>query len=148
MDVYSLSDLVEVTGAKRRSVQLWAERGVIRALKSTESVGTGVHRQFSRDEAIIACIVHPFALRQISIGELVNVAAAVRTCLIASRAIIEAAIRGGSETTLSYESYFQKGELRHQASIGPGNEIHFANREKMGALCMAIRLETYLSKLQ
>lgn len=97
METYSLADLTRITGAKRRSVQLWAEAGAIKANPSTERAGSGTHRSFSRDEAIIACLIHPFAMRQMAIGELLNVADAVRRHLQEkpdSREIIEDAISG------------------------------------------------------
>ncbi|MER9726908.1 MULTISPECIES: hypothetical protein [unclassified Mesorhizobium] len=56
-NAFSLADLTDMTHSKRRSVQLWAEAGVILADESTERAGTGTHRRFSRDEAIIACLV-------------------------------------------------------------------------------------------
>jgi len=76
---YSLADLTKLTGAKRRSVQLWAEAGVIQAKRETERAGTGTHRRFSRREAIIACIVKVFADGRVSIGVLKAIAQAVRT---------------------------------------------------------------------
>jgi len=97
VDTYSLADLTRITGAKRRSVQLWAEAGVIKADPFTERAGTGTHRRFSRDEAVIACLVHPWAMRQIAIGELLNVSAAIRRHLQespVSREIVEDAIAG------------------------------------------------------
>lgn len=81
MDDYSLADLVKITGAKRRSVQLWAEAGVIRAYAATERRGTGTHRQFGRDEVIIACVVHAFACRQMTVGELLEISSATREFL-------------------------------------------------------------------
>ena len=75
---YTLADLARVTGAKRRSLQLWADAGVIKAKKGTNRAGTGTHRLFSRDEAIVACITHAFALHQMSIGELLTISHAFR----------------------------------------------------------------------
>src|SRR5450759_746904 len=75
---YSLADLVLVTGAKRRSVQVWAEGGVIRADRATERAGTGRHRQFGRHEAIIACVIHEFARRQMAIWHLLKISAKLR----------------------------------------------------------------------
>ena len=78
IEAYTLADLVKFTGAKRRTVQLWAEAGAIRADRETERAGTGTHRRFSRTEAIIACILHGFALKKLSIGMLINIGAALR----------------------------------------------------------------------
>jgi hypothetical protein len=71
--VYTLSDLTRLTGAKRRSVQLWAEGGAIRAEEETERQGSGIHRTFGRDEAIIACILAPFAEMGAPIGRLIRI---------------------------------------------------------------------------
>jgi hypothetical protein len=94
---FTLADLTRITGAKRRTVQLWAEAGVILARADTERGGSGTHRRFSRDEAIVACVLRPFAERQMSIGEVLNVATAVRRQLQEgghAREILENAIQG------------------------------------------------------
>jgi hypothetical protein len=78
MEFFTLADLVKVTGAKRRSLQLWADAGVIKAVKGTHRAGTGTHRLFDPHEAIVACIVHAFALHQIAIGELLTISAGIR----------------------------------------------------------------------
>ena len=78
MDSYTLADLERVTGAKRRSLQLWADAGVIQAEQGTNRAGTGRHRRFSREQAIVACIVRGFAERQMAIGELVTIAERIR----------------------------------------------------------------------
>lgn len=85
-ETFTLSDLEKLSGAKRRSIQLWAERGAIIAEPGTEGANTGTHRQFSKTEAMIACLLHPFALRQMSIGELVKVGDALRNFLANKRA--------------------------------------------------------------
>jgi DNA-binding transcriptional MerR regulator len=78
---YTLADIVRITGAKQRSIQLWADAGVIRADTSTERRGTGTHRRFSRNEAIIASIINVFSKRQVAIGELQRLASALRRFL-------------------------------------------------------------------
>jgi hypothetical protein len=81
MDYYTLADIVRISAAKRRSIQLWAEAGVIRAYTSTERKGTGTHRRFSRDEVIIASIINVFSTRQVAIGELQRLAGGLRRFL-------------------------------------------------------------------
>jgi hypothetical protein len=78
---YTLADIVRISGAKRRSIQLWAEAGVIHAHTSTERKGTGTHRRFRRDEVIIACIINVFSMRQVAIGELQRLASGLRRFL-------------------------------------------------------------------
>jgi hypothetical protein len=147
MDGYSLKDLVEITGAKRRSIQLWADAGIIRALPSTERAGTGVHRLFTREEAIVACVIHAFALRQISIGELQFIAGSIRIDIRRGGKNVEGAIGGDGDTMFVFESWYDSGERRSQATLGRGKEIYAPNRRQEGHMLMAIRLETYLSKL-
>jgi hypothetical protein len=93
---YSLADVVRMTGGKRRSVQLWAESGAIRAYSATDKRGTGTHRRFSRDEVIIACCLNGLARRQVGIGELIRIGRGLRRCLNQGqfRAQIEEAISG------------------------------------------------------
>jgi hypothetical protein len=159
MDTYSLADLVEATGAKRRSIQLWADRRVINAVPATADAGTGVHRQFSRSEAIIACIIQAFALRQISIGELKDIAAVIRHEIrlgserpaLPRAGLIEAAVGGRGDTFLSYESWWEGGRRRWSVSVGEpekGVVLYVSHARKDNHLCMAMRLETYLSKLK
>jgi hypothetical protein len=79
MKPYSLADLARITGAKPRSVQLWADAGVVKAIPETERAGSGTHRQFTRDEAMIACIVAAFAERKVAIGGLIEIGEAIRS---------------------------------------------------------------------
>jgi hypothetical protein len=78
MQEYSLADLTKLTGAKRRTVQLWAEAGAIIADPGTDRAGTGTHRKFSRQEAIISLVIDPLARLHVSIGDLLKVASSVR----------------------------------------------------------------------
>ena len=146
-DTYSLADLVEVTGANRRSVQIWAERSVLQALVGTEAAGTGVHRRFTRDEAIIACVVHAFAMRHIAIGGLLEISAAVRSFIGSDGSLVYAAIGGSGHTLLNYETWYSKGKLRSEISMGTGGRILANHSGEPGQMSMVIRLETYLSKL-
>lgn len=79
---YSLSDLTKITGAKRRSVQFWAECGAILANKETERAGTGTHRRFSRDEAVIACVLAYFAQMHVELPQLTDIGAKLRNQLL------------------------------------------------------------------
>ncbi|TPJ85526.1 MerR family transcriptional regulator [Mesorhizobium sp. B2-5-13] len=73
---YTLSDLAKITGAKRRTIQLWAEARVIQ----TDDVhsGSGTYRKYSRQEAAIACLMVPFARLQMSIGQLAIISNGIR----------------------------------------------------------------------
>jgi DNA-binding transcriptional MerR regulator len=76
---YTLSDLARITEAKPRSLQFWAKEAVIQALPSTEGGGSGTHRRFSRNEAIIACIIAQFAARNVSLDGLKVVSDTLRS---------------------------------------------------------------------
>ena len=79
MPEYTLADLTRLTGAKRRSVQLWAEAGVLTAEADSDRAGTGTHRRFSRNEAVIAIITTALAQLHLPIGDLLKVSGAVRS---------------------------------------------------------------------
>jgi hypothetical protein len=163
IEFFTLADLTRVTGAKRRSVQLWAEAGVIRAEKSSERRGTGTHRRFSLREAIVACLVHPFAMRQISIGELKNVSIAVRRLLaedsVASD-IVEKVLTGERDAYLFLTttgqgfwgaSFFEPdaNSPNYHAAIGVKmtDLLHHKEHGRRGAIAHALLLSTYLGPL-
>ncbi|WP_407146353.1 hypothetical protein [Bradyrhizobium sp. ORS 86] len=155
MDSYSLGDLVEITGAKRRSIQLWADAGVIKAERATHRAGTGTHRRFSRGEAIIACLIRPFAEHQIAIGELEKISASLRSSLDSNTKIFASAIGGDGDTMLVCESWDAKGDREYRCGIAQtpvdprgSQKVYFLHHRKPNSMVMAIRLETYLGKLK
>jgi hypothetical protein len=93
---YTLADLARASKAKRRSLQLWADAGIIRAHVGTERKGTGTHRLFGRDEVIVASILNLFSRRQVAIGELLKLGIAIRKFLDSGkpRVAVEEAIEG------------------------------------------------------
>ena len=126
---YSLADLTQIVGAKRRTIQLWAEAKVIKADATTERAGTGYHRQFTQTEAIIACLVFPFAIRQISIGELLSISDAIRRYLKQrnGREIIHRVIKGSAIgyltiTTWSNSEVLSPRRIRSKALRVPSIE--------------------------
>jgi hypothetical protein len=100
--LYALSDIVRLTGSKTRSCQLWADAGAIQADPATMREGPGVHRSFSKDEVIIACVLAAFALDKAPIGRLVRVGGSVRSMLRDGhwRTKIYSAIHGGEKVYL------------------------------------------------
>ncbi len=152
---YTLGDLIKITGAKSRQLQRWADEGVIQADRVTDKAGTGVHRRFSRREAIIACVIHPFAERQIMMPELVAISQQLRASLTFAGKFFEAAIVGDGETIFAYEGYKRKltetdpdvPEWLSQFFLGSRSD--FVSRSTSWPdVVMAIRLETYLSGLR
>ena len=146
---YALADLARVTGAKRRSLQLWADAGVITADSLTDRAGTGTHRRFSRDEAIIACVIHAFALRQIAIGELIMISREIRKTLsspLFKKMIFDTAIKGGENCFLVYERW--KDKCRVHPFVGVATfQQEFHHLDKPEAFAAVINLRTYLAGL-
>jgi hypothetical protein len=172
---YTLADLARVTGAKRRSLQLWADAKIIAANRGTDRAGTGTHRRFSRKEAIIACIIHAFALHQIAIGELQHIARVVRFFIqigegrrerdpddtvwvdivyptggrkdASFRKILESAIKGEGDGTLVYESWRDEKYDEGVVNIFHTKKVEFQNLDKPHGFAAAILLRNYLSKI-
>ena len=123
MSDYTLADLTRITGAKRRTVQLWAEGGVIIAMSGTGHGGKGTHRRFSRDEVILACIAHAFARQQMPIGTLLRATEMLRGALVNpnQKSIIEKAIKN---TAKIYMILKGSGAPRfvHSLADGSANE--------------------------
>ncbi len=77
----TLSEVAKRTGAKRRSVQLWADAGIIRPVKGTDRAGTGVHRRFSIEEVRLIALLVPLAKWGVPIGWLRYFASEFRRAL-------------------------------------------------------------------
>jgi hypothetical protein len=102
----TLADIAKITGAKPRSVQLWAEAGVLKADPITERRGSGVHRTFSRDEGLVACVVNAFAVQGVAIGNLLHAANGVRNHYLPKphlREAFEDALIGSGSNYLIYD---------------------------------------------
>src|SRR5689334_7794262 len=78
---FTLGRVVELTGAGRRAVQLWADGGVIQGAPGTDRAGTGVHRQFDERELQIAALLVPLANMGTPIGVLRRFAEYIRGAL-------------------------------------------------------------------
>jgi len=105
--VYNLADLTRMAGIKRRTVQLWAEGGVLIAEPASERQGSGVHRTFSRNEAIVCLILSRFAQWNLPIGQLIRIALVLRAEVLGKAETcdhIERAIRGEATVRLTLDS--------------------------------------------
>jgi DNA-binding transcriptional MerR regulator len=80
---WSLAQVAERSGAKPRSLQLWADGGVIETTPDTDRAGTGVHRQFQTCELQIAALLVPLAETGMPIGVLREFAKIMRTAIVA-----------------------------------------------------------------
>jgi hypothetical protein len=65
---HTLSEIVKFTGAKRRSVQLWADAGIVMAVEGTDRAGTGIHRRFEISEVRLIALLVPLAAMGVPIG--------------------------------------------------------------------------------
>ena len=102
--MYNLADLTRLSGAKRRTVQLWAEGGALIAEPLSDRQGSGVHRAFSRDEAIICMVLSRIAEWNLSIGRLRSIAQGLRVELKKTgqtRELIGATIYGHATARLA-----------------------------------------------
>jgi hypothetical protein len=70
--VFTLADVVFVTGLKQRTIQLWADAGLLRSLPETDRAGTGKHRRFPWYEVKLACYLAPLCDLQLPIGKLLE----------------------------------------------------------------------------
>lgn len=132
---YSLSDLTKITGAKRRSVQFWAECGAILANKETERAGTGTHRRFSRDEAIIACVIAYFAQMHLELPQLTDLAAKFRSMLPGIKDAVDMAI---SDEMIVFLVVQDRADSVRMHAIGcrrdDPEEKHFDVKQTVGRL--------------
>ena len=78
---YSISELEEITGAPKRALIHWAESGIIKPDPSTDRAGSGKHRRFARDEALIACIIHVLTAQKSTVGYLLRTSTTIRMTL-------------------------------------------------------------------
>jgi hypothetical protein len=141
---FALADLARVTGAKRRSLQLWADAGVIMADSLTDRAGTGTHRRFSRDETIIACVIRAFASHQIAIGELIEISKGVRSFGKTGfgKRIFDDAVNGDDSWGLIYESWRGGSEVHYFKGQPKFKHLH-----KPDGFAALVFLKSYLSKI-
>ena len=107
----TLSEVAKLTGAKRRSVQLWADAGIIQPVKGTDRAGTGVHRRFSIEEVRLIALLVPLAKWGVPIGWLQYFASEFR------RAIAE----GGSDRARPKMTRERLAGALSRATEGKGN---------------------------
>lgn len=152
MSSYSLADLVEIVGAKRRSIQLWADAGAIQAESGSERAGRGVHRRFSRDEAIIACIVYAFASRTMAIGELRSIGDVVRRRFIPEkREEIASAINDESDCYLAviWTEHYRDTVMNVVKERGkPPTWAQFTRLAGKGSFAAVVMLNPYFAGLR
>lgn len=109
--MFSLAQIVEITGSDRRAVQFWADNGALIAKAGTSRAGRGTHRRFARDEVVIACVLNAvFANSRATISVLLKLADSFRAALKydALRKLVNSAI---AEQKLLFMVYRRDGEI-------------------------------------
>jgi hypothetical protein len=87
--------IVDIAHSDRRLVQFWVEAGALRPTAESDRQGRGRHRQFSRDELIIACLLTALSYGRTPIGLMIRFAEGMRSVTLPhqpGRKLIEAAI--------------------------------------------------------
>jgi hypothetical protein len=124
----TLADITRATGAKPRTVQLWADANVIVPEVGTDREGPGRHREFSRQEVIIACVIAPFAADKMAIGGLLKLSQVVRNFMKINARAFDLAVSGTGKGFLvvSLRHFYPvNGTLRPLVKI---IESHGSNR--------------------
>jgi hypothetical protein len=108
--LHSLSDITRITGGNRRTLQFWAEQGVLRSTREHE--GSGVPREFDDREAIVACVVNGLFSQGVPVGKLIAAAWGVREHLAVpiNREMFNDAIAGQGVNLLFLASYSPKSD--------------------------------------
>jgi hypothetical protein len=103
--LHNLSDITRITGGNRRTLQFWAEQGVLRSTRQHE--GSGIPREFDDHEIVVACIVNGLSSQGVPISKLVGAANSVREYLRLPiyRASFNDAIEGRGINLLLLASY-------------------------------------------
>jgi hypothetical protein len=84
----TLADLMQVTDATRRKIQFWVEAGAIVPEPGTDRGGKGVHREFSTEELVIACVLKAIeGDHVVPIGRLLAISRNLRSELMLSKHI-------------------------------------------------------------
>jgi hypothetical protein len=150
MDEFSLADLTALTKSKRRSVQLWAEAGVIRAEQSSDRAGTGTHRRFSRAEAMVACLIGGLTRHfQMPIGVLIQVSEGIRQTVLK----FESAVKAGRVCFLVVQPANSQDGQRFRVSASSGMDEANAAQALVKAILRegqafaVLRVNEYLSEL-
>ena len=80
--MYSAADVARLSGAPLRTVRYWALSRVLEAEPESDRAGTGKHRQFSKQEVLIACVVQYFSSRGLQVGQLTSISETLRAALV------------------------------------------------------------------
>jgi DNA-binding transcriptional MerR regulator len=74
------SDVARLSGAPMHTIRYWAQTSVLEAVR--DQTGTGHHRQFSREEVVIASVVQYFSSRGVQVEHLADISKTLRAALL------------------------------------------------------------------
>ena len=121
---YTVAELAGITGAKPRSIQFWAASGLLHPNPDTMGAGPGTHRRYSREEALVACVLHALTGSiRLALGDLRNVAEGARNLMEHrdARADVEAVIAGNRRMYLIFERWGGKHWSLHMVGADPAD---------------------------
>jgi DNA-binding transcriptional MerR regulator len=93
--VFFNSDVARLSGAPMHTIRYWAQTRVLEAVR--DQTGTGHHRQFSREEVVIASVVQYFSSRGLQVEHLADISKTLRAALLSDKwawDCLNGAIRG------------------------------------------------------
>jgi DNA-binding transcriptional MerR regulator len=93
--VFFNSDVARLSGAAMHTIRYWAQTHVLEAVR--DQTGTGHHRQFSREEVVIATVVQYFSSRNLQVEHLADISKTLRAALLSDEWAVDClngAIRG------------------------------------------------------
>ncbi len=82
---YTVAELAKALQVKPRTIQLWADFGILEPIGGTQGAGTGVHRRFDTAEARVAAVLVHLASNGVPRGVLKQTAERFRDALSPSR---------------------------------------------------------------
>lgn len=85
---YTLSDIVNLAGAKQQWVTSWSKAGALKPMRGTRHAGKGAYRRFHVTEVMLAAILTPLADWGVTIGEIAAIADRLRRGLFSTKAVM------------------------------------------------------------
>lgn len=137
-ETLTLSAISKAVRAKPRSVQLWADAGVIQPIRSTDRGGSGTHRRFPVTELPVAWVVARLADCGVAIGSLLRASKFARTLFgrfPTARSVSLSKLAEGTVITISVpERMFPAPDpldiLKYNGAFYPGQFAYLPRAER------------------
>jgi DNA-binding transcriptional MerR regulator len=93
--LYTASEVAGLSGSTQRTIRYWGLVGILQPTADSTNSGTGVHRTFTREECVVACVVRYFGDKGLQVGQLMPLSHNVRFTFFTPNAspFLRAAIR-------------------------------------------------------